>query len=397
MPGFILTIGGGQFGALRLNTDQLAAALRTRGIDVLVFDLLDPPTNTELEAFVCHGELLGAAGFNGMGANLRSGTTNLWDALGIPFVALCVDHPAHVAERFHGSRPALPERFALTFLDPRHLDACEALGLDGMVRSTALLMPGASAVAEPVDTQNDRTIDVLFTGSVRPRRDHRPQTGVFVLDRLINDAIDHMLADPSRQAHDSVAAALAGCKFRLHRRPLELAHVQRLVDGFVATERRFAFLDSIAAAGVAVTAYGIGFEPYLDRWNSFQVAGPGTAADTLALCHQARIVLNTNNNFAAGGHERVFTAMAAGAHVVSDSSSFYDQAFGPERMTCFSWDQVGRVGHDIAALLEDLDRCRGIARAGQAVALAEHSWAIRAARLLDIAELTGVELVTRHG
>ena len=47
----------------------------------------------------------------------------------------------------------------------------------------------------------------------------------------------------------------------------------------------------------------------------------------LHLLRRARIVLNINNGFVAGGHERVFTAMCAGAAVFSEASRYYADVF----------------------------------------------------------------------
>ena len=81
---------------------------------------------------------------------------------------------------------------------------------------------------------------------------------------------------------------------------------------------------------------------------------PCSFQETLHLLRQARLVLNTNNGFVAGGHERVFTAMCAGAGVVSDQSRYYAEAFKEGReIATFTWSELDKVPGQIEGLLAD--------------------------------------------
>ena len=94
-------------------------------------------------------------------------------------------------------------------------------------------------------------------------------------------------------------------------------------------------------------------------------------------------MLNTNNGFVSGGHERVFTAMCAGAGVFSDASTYYAQAFKEGReIVTFPWKRMAEAPAKLAALMADVPRQAALARAGHKVATAEHRWANRAHKLV---------------
>jgi len=85
----------------------------------------------------------------------------------------------------------------------------------------------------------------------------------------------------------------------------------------------------------------------------------------------------------AGGHERVFTAMCAGAAVFSDANRYYDEAFKDGReIVTFAWPKLASAPELLGALVEDRDRPAAVARAGARRAMAEHRWTDRASRLV---------------
>ena len=129
--------------------------------------------------------------------------------------------------------------------------------------------------------------------------------------------------------------------------------------------------------------YGNGWPALADRYPSFKYGGVGSFEETLHLLRRTRVVLNTNNGFVAGGHERVFTAMCAGAAVFSDASRYYADAFKEGReIVTFAWNRLAEAPAQLQALVDDVPRAAKIARAGHARAMAEHRWSDRATRLV---------------
>jgi len=142
-------------------------------------------------------------------------------------------------------------------------------------------------------------------------------------------------------------------------------------------------LTALGAAGVPMQVCGLGWEPLCARYPSFDYIGVGSFEETLHLLRRARIALNANNGFVAGGHERVFTAMCAGACLFSEASQYYASAFRDgEEMAVFSLNDLDRAASRLAALMDDLPSQTAIARAGHRRATAGHRWSARAAEIV---------------
>jgi hypothetical protein len=152
---------------------------------------------------------------------------------------------------------------------------------------------------------------------------------------------------------------------------------------FAEAYHRDAVLQALGAAGAPLHIWGGGWEPLAARFPSFVYGGVGSFAETLHTLRRARVVLNINNGFTAGGHERVFTALCAGAAVFTDANPYYDRAFNEGReIAAFAWPKLAAMPEQFMALVETPGRAAAIARAGAAKAQAEHRWTERAGRLV---------------
>jgi glycosyltransferase involved in cell wall biosynthesis len=148
---------------------------------------------------------------------------------------------------------------------------------------------------------------------------------------------------------------------------------------YAEATHRNALIEVLGAAGAPITLYGVGWEPVVARFPSFTWGGEGSFEETLGLLRRARLVLNTNNGFVDGGHERVFTAMCGGAAVITDHTPYYAETFrlGAE-ISAFKWARMADAPGQIKALLADEAALAAQARAGAKRALAEHTWTARA-------------------
>ena len=152
----------------------------------------------------------------------------------------------------------------------------------------------------------------------------------------------------------------------------------------LGSERLLHCLDeALGGAGVPLHIWGNGWEPLAERHPSFVYGGTGSFAETLHTLRRARVVLNINNGFVAGGHERVFTAMCGGAAVFSDANRYYEEAFKDGReIATFAWPKLAAAPDQLMALADNQARAGEIARAGAKRAMAEHRWSERAQRLV---------------
>lgn len=149
-------------------------------------------------------------------------------------------------------------------------------------------------------------------------------------------------------------------------------------------------MKTLGEAGTPVRIDGNGWEPLLERYRSFAYGGVGSFEETLHLLRRTRLVLNSNNGFVAGGHERVFTAMAGGAAVLTDENRYYAEAYKPGReIATYGWDRLDRVPAQIENLLADDGALAAQARAGAKRTLADHTWTARAAKLVKAVKQAG--------
>jgi hypothetical protein len=325
--------------------------------------------------------------FNGMAC--ETSASEVVRGSGCVYATAYVDHPIHHLPRLVHEI----NKQVVFFLDRSHVQFMTAWGASRTYAHLGFLPPGANELEDPVDPSDEaferRDIPLLFTGTYRgaptPGWINWPDSAA---RDLVADTAERMAADGRLPLLDALRAAAAARKARLSAELLEgicllLAPAQQYAEAF----HRHAVLTALGEAGVPVEVHGLGWAPLCERYPSFHYAGEGSFEETLHLLRRARIVLNINNGFVAGGHERVFTAMSAGAAVFSESSRYYDDAFTDDReIATFSIKRPERVPAQLTALMADIPAQAAMARAGYKRAKAEHSWEARAAKMMKVVE-----------
>ena len=383
---FVLLKGSSQYGALELHIDQLAAALAAAGHQAEVLDTsADDFAPRMLDAAARRPQAF--LSLNGIGCGLELNGQPAYDLLDAVFASFYVDNPIYHLDRL----TAPMRRKAAFFLDETHVELARAAQWSDGFRQIAFLPPGA--IAGPSDQSarafEDRDIAVLFTGTFRGEPE-RPW-----LDwpegptrTIVADVAERMAADAELPVQQALTQALTA--FGAELTPQRLTGFLPVLQGplrFAEAHHRAAFVRALGEAGASVTLYGQGWDKLAGRYASFDYRGPGGFAETLSLLPRTRIVLNTNNGFMAGGHERVFTAMSAGAHVFSDHSRYYAEAFEESReISLFRWRDLAQAPARLERLLADPDALAAKAAAGQARARREQSWASRVGPLLNALE-----------
>lgn len=381
---FVLVKGASQYGSLRLHTDQLAEALRGLGHEAQVVDAVGPDGMAALVATTSNPPDA-YIGFSGVGGEFRSDGVSVYDRIGSAYVGLYVDNPVHQAIRLE--QPIA--RHIVFFLDQSHVKLVAAWPPGQKLAHLGFLPPGANELPEPVDTSDEafaaRDIPLLFTGTYRGQP---PQAWLAWEPSPARDIAGEIAARMAADAGLPILDALKAC---LRERgvaltPDLLADFMALLQApqaFAEAYHRDALLNTLGAAGVPLRIYGAGWDELLARYPSFDWGGVGSFGETLSLLRRTRLVLNTNNGFVAGGHERVFTAMCAGAGVFSDSSTWYAQAFTEGReIVTFPWKRLAEAPARLTELMADVPRQAALARAGHRRAVAEHRWPERAQRIV---------------
>lgn len=388
---FALIKGQSQYGSLRLHSDQLAAALTALGHDTRVVDMaaedrqaqLNMVTSDPPDCFFSIG---------GIGSDLKIRDQSAYDYLGVAFATLYVDHPIHHYPRFE---TRIRKNIGF-FLDRSHLQFVNAAPFAQHFSQLGFMPPGANELADPPDLSDEafarRDIPLMFTGTYRgvpPAYWRQWPEGASKV--VAEDIVARMTADARLPLLDALRAALKALGAELSRELFGQMMVQlHPAQAYAEAYHRDAALNALGRAGLPLHIWGNGWEPLAERYPSFVYGGVGSFAETLHTLRRARVVLNINNGFVAGGHERVFTAMCAGAAVFSDANRYYEEAFREGReIVTFAWPKLAGAPDQLAALVAAPDRAAQIARAGARRAQAEHSWTERAGRLVKAVKQAG--------
>jgi hypothetical protein len=380
---FALIKGQSQYGSLRLHADQLAEALGALGHEAQVVDMAADDAQAQLNAAV-NARPDCFLGFSGVGADLKIGEASAYDVLGCVYASLYVDNPVH-----HLGRLAQPIRKHMVFfLDRSHVQFAGASPFARNFAQLGFLPPGANELPEPPDLSDEafvaRDIPLMFTGTYRgePKAPWR-QWPDNPARRVLEGIVERMTADARLPILDALRAVLKQMGAELT--PALFSDLAALLSGpqlYVEAYHRDRVLHALGRAGAPIHIWGNGWEPLAARYPGFIWGGVGSFAETLHTLRRARVVLNINNGFVAGGHERVFTAMCAGAAVFSDANRYYEEAFKDGReIATFAWPRLDAMPDQLSALVADTARCGQIARAGAKRAQAEHRWIHRAERL----------------
>jgi len=381
---FALIKGQSQYGSLRLHIDQLAQALTEIGHEAVVVDMLADDRQEQLNAALLSGPDC-VFGFSGVGSDLKGDLGSIYDVLGAVYASLYVDNPVH-----HLGRLQTPiRRNVALFLDRSHVQFVSASPLSRNFSQLGFLPPGANELPDPPDLSDEafarREIPLMFTGTYRgaPQAPWRqwPESPA----RTVAEAVaERMAADARLPVLDALRQVLKQMGAELT--PQLFSDISPLLSGpqfFAEAYHRDALIHALGRTGLPLHLWGNGWEPLAERYPSFVYGGVGSFAETLHTLRRARVVLNVNNGFVAGGHERVFTAMCAGAAVFSDANRYYEEAFKDGReIVTFAWPKLASAPELLGALVEDRDRPAAVARAGARRAMAEHRWTDRASRLV---------------
>jgi hypothetical protein len=381
---FALIKGQSQYGSLRLHIDQLAEALTVIGHETAVVDMIAEDRQAQLNAAL-QARPDCVFGFSGVGSDIKAESGSIYDLIGAVYASIYVDNPVH-----HLARIQTPIRRNVgLFLDRSHLQFVNASPFARNFAQLGFLPPGANELAEPSDLSDEafaqRDVPLMFTGTYRgaPQAPWRqwPDSPA----RTVAEAVtERMVADARLPILDAVRQVLKQMGAELT--PALFSDIAPLLSGpqfFAEAYHRDAVLNALGAAGLPLHIWGNGWEPLAERYGAFVYGGVGSFAETLHTLRRARVVLNINNGFVAGGHERVFTAMCAGAAVFSDANRYYEEAFKDGReIATFSWPKLAGAPDQLAALVADPGRAAQIARAGAKRAQAEHRWTERAGRLV---------------
>lgn len=235
--------------------------------------------------------------------------------------------------------------------------------------------------SEQVPRWEDREIDVFFPGSYTSRETVweklKKIDGIMgsvaqkVALRLIQNGQTRTWDEELRCYLDEIQFEMSEDEFQT------LLREFYPLDEFQRVCMREQMLETLLKAGRRMSVVGKG-------WNSYQGEGVENLeilaeegvniTEVVKYMQHSKIVLH-NINFVTGLHERIFTAMLAGAVCVTEKYELLEKFFedGKEIVT-YSSDEPQQLVAVINDLLSDPGRAAAIAAAGRRKALQKHTW-----------------------
>lgn len=105
----------------------------------------------------------------------------------------------------------------------------------------------------------------------------------------------------------------------------------------------------------------------------------------IELMKQAKIIINSCIAIKAGGHERIYTGMAAGAVVLANENNFMKETFThDENIVFYTSETLNQVNDTINTLLSDEKKRAAIAKKGYDTVMKYHTWDNRVEALLPL-------------
>lgn len=212
------------------------------------------------------------------------------------------------------------------------------------------------------------------------------------LQKEVSAVLSLLLEDRSRTQEEALAALCrqlgavpSDAQFR------EMMNLHFLADMYLRAREREAVVRTILKEGYPLHIFGHGWEEFQKKEAHAEPLVPMPPVSfpvSLEVMANAKICLNINPRFHGGAHDRVFSAMANGAAVLTDASEYlWKQFLHRKHLMVYDMKQItgGTVskdwekqGENICALLEEMiqkpDLTEELARRGQKEAWEKHLW-----------------------
>ncbi|MDD6056917.1 MAG: glycosyltransferase [Clostridiales bacterium] len=373
----------GIYDTLDLFTEQLKVAFEAMGFLSFVYDarLADAGKAALLEQLEQPGREFVCVTFNNLGYNLAlPDGRNIWDAYGIPYLNILMDHPFHFGTPLKGA----PSTAFVLCTDYNHVKYIRRFHKN--IAKTDFLPHAGVELGSRHKPLRERSMDVLYAGALP----------VYTVDKMIPDlnaipevngqemmqeVFGELVRHPGKTTEQALEEYIRSQRNDISDERLQELIVQmRFLDSYATSFFREQAVRLLVESGISVTAYGVGWNqcawsdsPYLTY------GGKVAASEILPLMNDAKLVLNTMTWFKAGAHDRIFNGMLAGAAVVTDASSYLKREFADGReLLMFELDDIRTLPERVFDLFGHLDKAQQMADEGHRAAREHHTWKSRA-------------------
>lgn len=372
----------GIYDTLDLFTGKLREAFRELGYASFLYDAArQEESKNSLLALLADGGQFACITFNNLGYNLDlPDGKNIWDAYGIPYINILMDHPFHYEKPLRNA-PATSvvlgtDRNHVTYIRRFHKN----IGKADFLPHAGVELGGSH---KPL---SQRGIDVLYAGALPiytvadmiPDLSSIPEVdGVKMAQEVLGELVRH----PKRTTEEVIEEYL-----KVHRADISEQRIQqitmqmRFLDSYATSFFREQAVRILVENGIRVTAYGTGWDQC--DWSDnphLNYKGKVLAPDILPLMNDSKIVLNTMTWFKAGSHDRVFNGMLAKAVAVTDDSTYLRREFTDgKELVMFPLEELRALPERVFDLFGNLQSAQQIADCGYLAAKEGHTWKSRA-------------------
>lgn len=310
---------------------------------------------------------------------------NIWEYYQIPYINILMDHP------FHYDKPLrkAPATSIVLCTDRNHVRYIRRFLRN--IRQVDFLPHAGVELGHRHKPLTERAIDVLYAGALPvytvgrmiPDLDAIPEVDG---QEMMAEVLRELVAHPHRTTEEVIEEYLLSVRDDLPpERIRQIVITMRFLDSYATSFFREQAVRLLVENGIAVTAYGVGWDqcewsdnPYL------HYGGKVLAPEILPLMNDSKIVLNTLTWFKAGAHDRIFNGMLAGAVVVTDDSTYLRQEFRDgKELSMFPLTDMAGLPERVFEIFGHAGRAQQIADAGYECAQKYHTWKQRAEHILD--------------
>ncbi|MCS6267959.1 MAG: glycosyltransferase family 1 protein [Vampirovibrio sp.] len=371
--------GQSQYGANNRFALDLDQALQARGHQVTRAHFDDATFNDVIiNALQGGGTPLSLIiSFNGIAKELTINDTPLSQLLNIPCINYFVDHPMK-----QYSRADLPiEQHINTYVDEAHVGFAKQFlsqhfnGLSGCLKHAGVQLKSAK---KPIAYEK-RDHQILVAGSYKPFDACWADLtfeGTPVLTQLLQTIVEAQIDDPETPMGSRFLSAFeqAGMNTALLDNTLLLQLFLR-VERAVEMHFRGGFIQ--AAEDLPLLIAGNGWEKFKKPSKAWQMVGAQQFDWLLEKIQQVKLVWSQVYCFTQGGHERIFYAQANGTAVACDDMPWLRETYDDEKEALLIAPNdftagVEKIGYWLNE--QPTKKLEALAKGGQAVCLANHTW-----------------------
>lgn len=313
--------GQSQYDVLRFFSEKIAMGFTQLGCEVDIIDLLCEDWQTHLISSVRKG-LNAVIAPNGVACDLKNAEGNsFFDTNGIRYIGLFVDHPS-----FHLNRiMSAPKNSIFTFIDKSHLDFAKTyLNKYGTIH---YFLPHGGSLTD--NARLERKKNFLFSGSFKSITldDVRLKNYPFLLSSLLTNTYEEMVSEPHTNFHQVFENVLQHSNIYFAQEHIRLKIMSKIfidINLIRCSSNRINMLNAFENNGLKVDICGpSSWEEYCSDKRFMNYRGQKSYREILQLYSQYKFVLNDNNDFFSGSHERHFDALQNGACPISPINEYY--------------------------------------------------------------------------